>query len=371
MAVATSVSFVAIAVARSWAIGSRIVVAAKLKLLVEQGLASGLMAKTSIVLGITVSAIIWLLAGSSVSSQTCVQVMLLTFAIIFADMPRQALIFAGKHKSSVILSLTYAVGGLSALCIAYTVHWSPILLWTVTSAICGILGWLRQPSESRGPSNLPARIARSHAWGLTAETLYGAVASQLGLFLLFCFTDHNATTGYRLSYAIVFAPAFMLIQGVTPLLTVHMAKQISKSGVISASTWFAGPVIATTSALACGLIGWFAAEMLPVPTNFKSVTAFLFPVGFAMLASQVLEFFLAGLRYTTTQQFMHRLRVILVTGDVLLQGLGVWLDGIDGLIYALIASGAAKLLGGLALGLRRGLWTSKKGKKLPRDNYSH
>lgn len=351
LAVITSVVFMAIAVARAWAIGSRIVVATKFRLAVADALDGRHMAWTSAFIGLFVAGGVWLIAGRSATGDLILQMVLLSLALVVADMPRQGLIFSGRHKSSLIVSATYAGFGVVALVLASVMHSSPMWPWIMTSLVCAGLGWTLRARAAGGMRQLPVKEARSHAWRITAESLYTSIASQLGLLMLFWLTDHDATAGYRLSYALVFAPAFMLLQGISPLLTVQFAGEIARKGTASLKTWFVGPVVSVAAATLCGVAGWFASEYLPVPDLFRSVVPFLIPVGLSLAGSQVLEFFLTGIRYSASEHVMHRLRIVVVTVDVAAQAAGIWFGGVDGLIMVLIVLAAFKLLAGLLIGV--------------------
>lgn len=351
LAVSTSVVFMAIVVARAWAVGSRIVVATKVRLTVLDAINVRSMLTTSVVMGIIVVVGIWLIFAESISGVIVIQVILLALGLVLADMPRQGLIFSGKYAEALLVSLTYVGLAVGALFVSAYFHASPMWLWIASSYACVALGWFFHRELGRGHTPLPIESARSHAWRLTAESLYGAVAGQLALLMLYWFTDPAATAGYRLSYSLVFAPAFMLLQGISPLLTVQLAGEISRNGVAKLRTWFLGPGVAIVAAVLCGSAGWMAASFLPVPELFTSVLPFLLPVGLALAGSQVLEFLLIGIRYFLSEHTMHRMRIAIVTVDVLFQAGAIWLGGVDGLILALILLAVLKLIGSMAIGL--------------------
>lgn len=350
LAVTTSIVFMAIAVARAWAISSRIVVATKLRMAVRDAISGRSMLWTSILMGLVLAVGVCVVSGGS-SGLLIAQMVLLSFGLIAADMPRQGLIFSAMHSASLMVSLTYVGFGVVTLGLSAGFHVDPLWPWIATSYACAVVGWMYQHKFSRGNPKLPVKAARSHAWRMSAESLYTSIASQLGLLMLFWLTDPQATTGYRLSYSLVFAPAFMLLQGISPLLTIQMAGQISRNGAASLKTWFAGPLLALSAATLCGLAGWIAVEYLPVPAIFGSVVPFLIPVGLALAGAQVLEFFLMGIRYFASEHVMHRVRIVAVTVDVVAQAGGIWLGGVEGLITALVFVAAVKLVIGVAIGI--------------------
>lgn len=343
LAVTTSAVFMAIAVARAWAISSRIVVSTKFRLSVPAAISRKTVARTSLLMAGVVAIGVWAASTTTASITITLQMVFLAIALIVADLPRQSLIFRSRHRASLSVSLIYMFLGLLALLAAMTARWNPVWIWTVAGLICCSVAWSYQRYAGGGGSSLPAKETRSHAWRIAAESLYTSIASQLALLLLFWFTVPEVTAGYRLSYALVFAPAFMLLQGIAPLLTVKFAEEISRTGMAQRKFWLIGPALTLLSATLCGIAGWGAILVLPVPDVFRTMLPFLLPVGISLVGAQILEFLLIGLRYFASEHAMHRVRIIVVTLDILAQAFGIWFNGVDGLIVALVATAAIKL----------------------------
>jgi len=361
LAVSTSLVFMGVAVSRAWAVGSRIVVATKLRQSVLDAISAASMLRSSILVGCLVLVGIGVATRGSSSSLFLLKMLVLGFGLVLADLPRQGLIYASKFRESLTVSLIYAVLSIAALVMASFLRSDPMWLWTATGFVCAAVGWFFHRRLGRGASLLPARIMRSHAWRMTAESLYTSVASQLALLLLHAFTDPDSTAGYRLSYSLVFAPAFMLLQGISPLLSVHMSGEISRTGRARMRTWFLGPAVTLGAASICGGLGLLVAISPVAPSMIESVVPFLFPVGLGLAGSQVFEFLLLGVRYFVSEHVMHRMRLILVTVDVVVQGLSIWLSGAEGLIFALIFLATLKLLAssGVALAVIRGRFKNR------------
>lgn len=351
LAATTSAVFMAIAVARAWSIGSRIVVSTKFRLSVPEAISGQTVARTSLLMGGLVAVGVWATSTTTASITITLQMVLLSISLIVADLPRQSLIFRSRHRASLSVSLTYVFLALLALLLAVVAHSNPIWIWIVASLVCCGLAWSYQRQAAPGRSRLPQKETRSHAWRMTAESLYTSIASQLALLLLYWFTIPEVTAGYRLSYALVFAPAFMLLQGIAPLLMVKFAQEISLSGLVPRKFWLVGPALTILSATLCGMAGWGAILLLPVPDVFRSVLPFLLPVGISLVGAQVLEFLFIGLRYFASEHAMHRVRIIVVTLDVLAQASGIWLSGVDGLVVALVVTAAMKLSAGGVVGI--------------------
>lgn len=342
LALATSIVFMGVAVARSWSLGARIVVATKVSLKVTQAISLKSMAGSSLLVGAIVAAAVGL-SGAGHLPLMVLQIVILAFGLVLADMPRQGLIYLSRYNQALFVSLAYAGLSFVALACSFFLALTPIWLWMVSGYLCALLGWFFQWRLPPATAALPKRMALSHAWRLTAESVYTSVASQLGLLLLYWFTDPNATAGYRLSYALIYAPAFMLLQGIAPLLAVQLANEISSLGRAKLRTWFLGPGLAIISALLCGLLGYAAGRSPFVPETISRVVPFLVPVGLALVGSQVLDFLLSGVRYFVTEHVMHRVRLFTVTIDVVVQALAISLGGVDGLLLSLVILAVIKL----------------------------
>lgn len=361
LAVATSIVFMGVAIARAWAVGSRIVVATKLKLPILEAIDARSMLAASVIVGIMVVASTTLTSNNPAPDLFLFQVVLLVFGLVAADMPRQGLIYSSRYHEALYISVAYVLLSLCAFFFSAILAIDPMLLWMLSAYLCAGLGWLFHHNIGWGASLLPRGVTRSHAWRMTAESVYTSVASQLALLLLYAFTDASSTAGYRLSYSLVFAPAFMLLQGIAPLLAVQFSGEITKTGRARLKTWLSGPILTLGSAALCGLAGLIAAISPLVPSLIASVVPFLLPVGLSLAGAQVLEFLLLGTRYFVSEHAMHRMRLLVVTVDVIVQALAIALAGVNGLVLALIILATMKLIASLALAAAvwRGRFTSE------------
>jgi hypothetical protein len=132
----------------------------------------------------------------------------------------------------------YLLGGLFAIFFGkYLGSMAVMMMWVASTSICTLTGWLlRGNSATRGLEFPYRHVSRR----MGAEALYSALGGQLGIFLIYLTSDPSATTGIRLAYSLVFAPAFMIIQGLTPLYLLRMSdlyRQASNEGIRLTVYW--------------------------------------------------------------------------------------------------------------------------------------
>jgi hypothetical protein len=149
------------------------------------------------------------------------------------------------------------------------------------------------------------------------------------------------TAGIRLAYTIVFSPVFSIIQGLTPLLLrrlsqMHMNGDRREARILG--LWVAA---GTAGVVLSGLVGLVLCLTVWQGGTFASTLPYIAPVGASMLGSFILDAALLVIRFKAAPSLPHRLRIWLLSGDLLLQVTLTLAFGALGL--------AAGLLGGMVI----------------------
>lgn len=352
LAVCTSISFVMIAMVRSAAINARLVAGARIGLAPELTLSPRAMLVYSIS-GAVVAAVIcgaWLALGPGTT--VTVGLLAITVALVVSDAPHQLLIFGSKYIQAGLLALGYALLAGAALTTGafLSANWLT-LYWCGAGLVLCVAGWILVSGNM--PTYAASIDVRKYAWRLSAEALYVGVAGQLAILMLYLLDDSEAAAGFRLGYALVFAPAFMIIQGISPLYVKSLARNIEARRLIrKAAVWslFVSILIA-----ACGIGSIVVGQIFPGYSALGLAVNYLAPVGISVLAGQILEGATSACRFSVSPEYLHRFRLVVVGIDLACQVFAVICFGVEGLVYAVIVIGFAKLLltVGLLTALRR------------------
>jgi hypothetical protein len=212
--------------------------------------------------------------------------------------------------------------------------WVGALVGVVVAGNVTVLGLTRKKIARGIERGLPIRLA--------AESLYSALSSQLGILVVYLIASADDTAGIRLAYTIVFSPVFSIIQGLTPLLLrrlsqMHMQGDRREARILG--LWVAA---GTAGVVLSGLVGLVLCLTVWQGGTFASTLPYIAPVGASMLGSFILDAALLVIRFKAAPSLPHRLRIWLLSGDLLLQvtfgapGLAAGLLG--GMVIKVIAS---------------------------------
>ena len=352
LAVATALAFIVIAMVRAWTANARIIAGAKVGLAPEQSLDIRSSLIVSVVGAAATAAItaVWIFQTESLTNTLAFSI--LAGFLVLADTPRQLLIYSKKYKSSIWISAVYALTSAISLLVAHLFSSAEMLIWIwYTGTLAALL--LGLVLQRRGVAR-PTRKLRvgAYAWRLGAEALYAGVASQLAILLLYWIEPPSTTAGYRLAYSLVFAPAFMVIQGLSPLYTARLAntylvrsEKLGTSGALWSSA-------ITVLVVVCGLAAGLATILFPDYSNLVAALPYILPVGLSLLGAQLVEAAFQAVRFTRPPTFTHRLRIVVIGADLAIQVVTLVFAGVDGLVVGIAAVGIVKIAAAVVFQVR-------------------
>ncbi|MBE7191070.1 MAG: hypothetical protein INR66_01145 [Gordonia polyisoprenivorans] len=344
LSIATAIAFIAVAVMRSWGVYSFVVVSGR-RHRPAAAFVDGHAAWRGAFVCATVGAVVtgaWL--SERASTGLALLFALLGALIVVSDLPRQLLIAVGAHTRTLPLSSVYLVGGVVTT-VAFLLPVGAtftVVAWLLMLVLVTIVGLVLGP-RGRARERDPVEHKRV-AWRLSAEALYLSIAGQAGLLLLFALHDPTSTAGLRFAYSLVFAPAFVLLQGLQPLMVRQAASAAAlgaRRSVRLATEWCLGQ--ATLLAAVGGVIGvalWLFADA----AGPRAALPFIVPLGVSIVSAQVFETALMAARFYLDPEVVHRTRLVVVLLDVGSQALGIVIGGPVGLAVALVVFGLARLL---------------------------
>jgi hypothetical protein len=341
LTVATSTGVIVAACVRAFAVDGRVIAGAK------RGLSAGDSSSlSSIALASGTGAAVAMLAASGwilLGSRGSVGLIpIVAGLIVLADTPHYGLTMQGRYTRALAPAVVYLLAAGTVALVALSARDASVLMvWSLGLAAAALVAWIASRGAPwRGATDLMTGIQVR----LTAESFYAALGSQLGILILFLVSVPEDTAGVRLAYSIVFAPVFSLIQGLTPLLLTRMvepetARPSGKGRVLT--LWLlagtAGVVLSGLVGAALGLTVWQG-------TTFANVVPFLVPVGASMLGAFLLDAGLLQLRLRSHPRLPHRIRLSIVSADLLLQLAATLAFGTAGLTFALSAGFVIKAL---------------------------
>ena len=174
------------------------------------------------------------------------------------------------------------------------------------------------------------------AWRITAEAVYLGFGSQIAVLLLYMIQDDTATAGIRFAYSLAFAPAFVIIQSVQPLIFKQLATlrtQGTRAVLAVSVRWNIAVALGLGG---CGLVGYAALSTVFSDTGPATALPYVLPVGLAILSAQTFEVALMATRFFVSPAVTHRARLASVLVDVGSQSVGVFVGGATGLVWTLI-----------------------------------
>jgi hypothetical protein len=341
LAIVTSVAFILIAVVRAGAINARVVAGARVDIPPELTLSTRAAAKWAGAASFVASFVLLVILVGDVDNTLLGPLLLLGVVLILSDAPHQLLIFRSCYLWAASIALTYAALGLAVFIVQHLISATIlILLWSGTGLIL-LIGGVLFVRSAMGSSRSTLDVT-AFSWRLAAEALYVGVSGQLAILMLYLLSSSDASAGFRYSYALVFAPAFMVIQGLSPLFIKSLAKlRLGRQLAFRSGLWS----IFVTAALGSSALGAMVISNL-FPNYEALVVArdFILPVGLAVLSAQVLEGVTSASRFMLSPKVLHRLRVWVVGLDITFQVIGVVFFDVRGLVVAICIVAAIKAL---------------------------
>lgn len=340
LTVITAIGVIAAACSRSFAMDGRIVAGARAGLTVDRVMSARSVALTSLTFAVLATAAsgVWILSGPTPGSLTPT---VLAALIVLADGPHYLLTLQRRFRAAIVGALPYAVFAVLTVALIVIDHEAPVfLLWMIGLAVACAASWIAVLRARPRSAPIPGLFATSSR--ISAEALYSALGSQLGILIIYLIAVPSATTGIRLAYSVVFAPVFSLIQALTPLLLVHMS-DLGKDGAAARTRAALRWVLAGLGGvLASGLVGWAVAVSGTAGANYSHTAAFLVPVGAALAGNLILDTALLVVRFSTKPGVPHTIRLVVVSIDLATQ-LALTLSlGLEGLVIALVVMACVK-----------------------------
>ncbi|WP_179276740.1 hypothetical protein [Rhodococcus sp. RS1C4] len=343
LSVAAAIGFIAVGASRAWGVNSAMVAAARFGVSPETSIDRWSAWRGACLFATVAGLIVFGWVGRSGDIGQAAVLGALAALLVVSDLPRQVLIIRGGYVRAAMLSGIYVVFGvvgslafrfdqgfaylLTTWCVGL------VLILTVGIAFCG---------DETTDIGFESRIA--FAWRMTAEALYLGVGSQIATLLLYLAQDDEATAGIRFAYALVFAPAFVVIQGLQPLIFKHVARISAVGPRAAAAACMKWNVVVAVGLAVCGVVGGVILSTVFAELGPNAAVPYIVPVGIAILSAQMFDAALLGCRFFMTPVVIHRARLVSVLADVGFQGLGVALGGAGGLIVALVVTSGVRVI---------------------------
>jgi hypothetical protein len=340
LTVCSSIGVIIAAAVRAYAVDGRVIAGSRKMIRSEDSIERRSVVYAGFLGAVAASALSlgWLSAGGSLGDWWLPVV---AGAIVLADGPHYSATMFGLYRRATYAACVYAALACFVLALHYFHFSAPVgLMWA--ASLCLVWGaglyafkpipWASAPFVKSGVT-----------LRLSGEALYSALGGQLGILIIFLTSPPDDTAGIRLAYSLVFAPIFMVIQGLSPLFLSRMA-QLNISSRASQMRLLAKWASASAFGIVIsGCIGAFLSLTVWKNTNFEHVMPFLLPVGAAMLGSLLLDSAMLQLRFKVDPKIPHRVRLVVVTVDAGLQLLLSITGGTSGLVWALLIGFIIKL----------------------------
>lgn len=344
-----AIAFIAVAVMRAWSVYSFVVTSGRRQSAAADFVDGRAGWVGAFVIGLVAAVVVGAWLSPRLPMGFAVLCGIATLLIVVSDLPRQLLIAAGDHQRTLPLSGLYLLGGiftLAAFVVPVAASWY-LAGWAAVLAVIAGVGAAIAP---RGRAVV--RDAAEHgrvAWRLGAEALYLAAASQAGVLMLFALHDPESTAGFRFAYSLVFAPAFVIIQGLQPVMVRQAASAAADGPRRSAKLavlWSAGQTGLLVALGTCLGVGLWLFASAPGP---RAAIMFIVPLGIYIASAQIFESAVLATRFFVEPALVHRGRLATVLLDVGAQVAGIVLGGPAGLAIALVVFGSARVIGSLVL----------------------
>ncbi|MGV8874609.1 MAG: hypothetical protein ACOH2Q_18905 [Rhodococcus sp. (in: high G+C Gram-positive bacteria)] len=348
LSVGAALGFIAVATSRAWGIYAPIVDAARLGVRPEDSIDRWSSWRGTITFAtvVAVASFVWIGHGGEWGYAAAVAALAATMVI--SDLPRQVLIIRGSYSRAALLAALYAVGGLlAAAAIALGADTAALLpIWFCTLLVVLATGLVFCGTAT---STIKSDSHFSIAWRITAEAVYLGFGSQIATLLLYLIQDDTATAGIRFAYSLAFAPAFVIIQSIQPLIFKQLAT-LSAQGtrpVLAVSVRW--NIVVALGLGGCGLVGYAALSTVLSDTGPATALPYVLPVGLAILSAQTFEVALMATRFFVGPVFTHRARLASVLVDVGSQSMAVFVGGAAGLVWTLIVLSGLRIAVSVAM----------------------
>ncbi|MDV7991219.1 hypothetical protein [Rhodococcus sp. IEGM 1374] len=335
LSVGAALGFIAVATSRAWGIYAPIVDAARMGVRPEDSIDRWSSWRGTIAFATAAGGASFVWIGRSGEWGYAAAVAALAATMVISDLPRQVLIIRGGYARAALLAGLYAVGGsLAAAAIALGIDNTALIpIWFCTLMIVLATGLVFCGTAT---STVKSDSHFAIAWRITAEAVYLGFGGQIAVLLLYMIQDDTATAGIRFAYSLAFAPAFVIIQSVQPLIFKQLAT-LSAQGTRAVLAVSVRWNIAVALGLGgCGLVGYAALSTVFSDTGPATALPYVLPVGLAILSAQTFEVALMATRFFVSPAFTHRARLASVLVDVGSQSVGVFVGGAAGLVWTLI-----------------------------------
>ena len=348
LSVGAALGFIAVGTSRAWGIYAPIVDAARIGIRPEDAIDrwSSWRGTVAFATVVAMASFVWIGRGGEWGYAAAVAA--LAAAMVISDLPRQILVIRASYSRAALLAALYATGALLAAgALALGIDNNALLpIWFCTLLIVLVAGLVfcgKATSTTKSDSHF------SIAWRITAEAVYLGFGSQIATLLLYLIQDDNATAGIRFAYSLVFAPAFVVIQSIQPLVFKQFAT-LSAQGTRAVLAVSVRWNIAVALGLGlCGLIGFTALSTVFDDIGPATALPYVVPVGLAILSAQTFEVALMATRFFVSPVFTHRARLASVLIDVGSQSVGVFVGGAAGLVWTLIVLSALRVAVSVAM----------------------
>lgn len=347
LSVGAALGFIAVGTSRAWGIYASIVDAAKAGIRPEDSIDrwSSWRGTATFAFVVAAASFVWISRSGGLGYALAVAA--LTGSMVVADLPRQVLIIRGRYARAAQLAGLYAAGAVVTVALLAAGVDNVVLLplWFGTLLVVLVAGVVLCGNETAVRS--PAHF--SIAWRITAEAVYLGIGSQIATLLLYLIHDDTATAGIRFAYSLVFAPAFVVVQSIQPLIFKQFAT-LSAQGTRAVIAVSVRWNIAVAAGLgACGFIGFTALSTVFSDSGPSAAVPYVLPVGLAILSAQTFEVALMATRFFVTPVVTHRARLASVLVDVGGQTVGVVLGGAAGLVLALVSMSVVRIAVAVAM----------------------
>jgi hypothetical protein len=349
LTVCSSIGVILAAAVRAYAVDGRVIAGSRSKLTTRESVERRSVFNSGLVgAGIAAAlSLVWLSAGGSLTDWW---LPVLAGAIVLADGPHYSATMYGLFIRAAFTAGAYVVLASVAVALKYLQVFVPVgLVWVASLVLVWVVGlFCYKPIPW---TNAPFRTS-DVAVRLSGESLYSALGGQLGILVIFLTSPPDDTAGIRLAYSLVFAPVFMIIQGLSPLFLSKMAQLNVSSRKAQFHLLNKWVFMSAFGVALSGLIGALLSTTLWKGSNFEHVMPFLIPVGASMIGSVILDSALLLIRFRVDPKITHRMRLSIVTVEAATQTAFAVIGGSSGLVTALIIGFAIKVMLGAVIFLR-------------------
>ncbi|OLT34768.1 hypothetical protein BJF84_17205 [Rhodococcus sp. CUA-806] len=179
---------------------------------------------------------------------------------------------------------------------------------------------------------------------MSAEAGYLGIGSQFSVLILFLIADDEATAGIRLCYVLVFAPAFMLVQGLQPLVLKKVAdlNKSKRSSIQITNLLLKWQILIVAIIFFCG----FAAAVVNLVftgSPLSGAIEYIVPVGVAVVGSQLFDATMLEMRFRVKPSLIHQARLWMVVMETSAMAASALMWQSTGVLGAMVVGGISKI----------------------------